>query len=175
VEVNGENYNYGEQPGGSGPVQKGQTAGIGFWNNRNGQALIKALNGGTGTQLAEWLAATLPDVYGTQAGDHSLVHQDGTFFSNDEVAAFFQRLFNQAGPKLDAQVLAVALAVYVTNEDLAGTTASAYGFQVSASGVGSATFDVGTSGAAFGVANGTTLTVMGLLFATDARTRTSTS
>ena len=43
------------------PVQNGQTAGIGFWNNKNGQALIKALNGGsTSTQLGDWLAATLP-------------------------------------------------------------------------------------------------------------------
>ena len=46
-------------------MQKGQTAGIGFWNNKNGQALIKALNGGpTSTQLGDWLAATFPHLLG---------------------------------------------------------------------------------------------------------------
>src|SRR5262249_29614663 len=48
---NGMNYNYGERPASTGAVHSGLTAGIGFWNNKNGQALIKALNGGTGTQL----------------------------------------------------------------------------------------------------------------------------
>jgi uncharacterized delta-60 repeat protein len=47
VEVNGLNYNFGEQPAATGAVKKGQAAGIGFWNNKNGQALIKAFNGGT--------------------------------------------------------------------------------------------------------------------------------
>ena len=43
----GVNYNFGERlPIGS-PVQQGQTAGIGFWQNKNGQALINALNGGS--------------------------------------------------------------------------------------------------------------------------------
>jgi hypothetical protein len=58
VEVNGENYNFGEQPSGTGPVQRGQTAGIGFWNNKNGQALIKALpvvtNPDGGQSVANW-------------------------------------------------------------------------------------------------------------------------
>src|SRR5262249_15741132 len=39
------NYNYGERPSATGTVGQGQAAGIGFWNNKNGQALIKALNG----------------------------------------------------------------------------------------------------------------------------------
>jgi hypothetical protein len=30
------NYNFGEQPAAGGSVQHGQTAGIGFWNNKNG-------------------------------------------------------------------------------------------------------------------------------------------
>src|SRR5207249_193115 len=38
---NGLNFNFGEQPAATGAVQHGQTAGIGFWNNKNGQALIK--------------------------------------------------------------------------------------------------------------------------------------
>ena len=40
--VDGLNYNFGELPPAGGKVRDGQTAGIGFWNNKRGQALIKA-------------------------------------------------------------------------------------------------------------------------------------
>ena len=44
------------------------TATIGFWHNKNGQALIKSLNGSSSsTQLGNWLAATFPQVYGEGA------------------------------------------------------------------------------------------------------------
>ena len=72
------------------------------------------------------------------------------------------------GPeKMDAQVMAVALATYVTNQTLAGTTAQSFGFLVTANGVGTATFNVGNGGAAFNVANNTSLAVLDLLFATN--------
>ncbi|HEY7309956.1 MAG TPA: SdrD B-like domain-containing protein [Gemmataceae bacterium] len=164
--VNGENYNFGEQPSGTGPVQKGQTAGIGFWNNKNGQALILAFNGGTGTQLADWLAAALPNMFGANAGSNDLAGQ-----SNAYVAALFQSDFVVKGTKVDAQVLATALSVYATNATLDNTqVATAYGFTVSGDGVGAATVNVGSNGDAFGVANNTTMTVMDLLLATDAQT-----
>jgi uncharacterized membrane protein len=163
--VHGLNYNYGERPPAGAGVQHGQTAGIGFWNNHNGQALIKRLNGGTGHQLGDWLAATLPNMYGASAGSNNLAGK-----SNADIAAFFQAEFSQTGPKLDAQVLATALSVYVTNATLDSTQVAAqYGFTVSGDGVGTATFNVGTSGDAFGVANNSTLTVMDLLLATDAQ------
>ena len=62
--VNRLDYNYGEQPPG-GAVHSGQAAGIGFWNNKNGQALIKALPvvtnaDGSVTSVANWLAAPCP-------------------------------------------------------------------------------------------------------------------
>src|SRR5204862_4255262 len=66
------NYNYGERPAATGSIQHGQTAGIGFWNNKNGQALIKALNGGVGTQLGDWLAATFPHMFSAAAGSNDL-------------------------------------------------------------------------------------------------------
>jgi hypothetical protein len=162
--VNGLNYNYGERPAATAPVQKGQTAAIGFWNNKNGQALIKSLNGGTGTQLGDWLAATFVNLYGANS-TNNLVGK-----SNAYVAALFQQDFLQKGQKLDAQVLATALSVYATNAtlDSAGVAAK-YGFTVSGDGVGTATFNVGSNGDAFGVANNTTLTVMDLLLATDAQ------
>jgi hypothetical protein len=166
LEVNGLNYNYGELPTATGSVQKGQTAGIGFWNNKHGQDLIKALNGGaTSTQLANWLAATLPHLFGVNAGSANLTGK-----SNDDVAALFLADFVLKGVKLDAQVLATALSVYATSATLDATgVAAAYGFTVSGDGVGTATVNVGSNGDAFGVANNTTMTVLDLLRATDAQ------
>jgi hypothetical protein len=165
VEVNGLNYNFGEQPPAGAGVHHGQTAGIGFWNNKNGQALIKALNGGSGTQLADWLAATLPNTFGKNAGSNDVAGQ-----SNAAIAALFQQDFVLKGVKLDAQLLATALAVYATSATLDPTqVAATYGFTVSASGAGTATANVGGNGDAFGVANNTTMTLLDLLLAADAQ------
>jgi streptogramin lyase len=171
IGLNGLNYNFGEQPQASGSVQKGQTAGIGFWNNKNGQALIKSFNGGsTSTQLAAWLAATLPHIFGIDAGSNALIHADGSYFTNSEVATRFQQDFVLKGVKLDAQLLATALSVYATNATLDNTGVAAnYGFIVSGDGVGTASVNVGLNGAAFGVANNSVLTVLDLLKATDAQ------
>lgn len=161
-----ENYNFGERPANGGSVGAGQTATIGFWQNKNGQNLIKALNGGANaTQLGSWLAATFPNMYGMLDG-----------VSNTDVASHYKSLFGRNGqsspggpPKVDAQIMATALAVYVTNQSLAGNTATAYGFQVTQFGVGTRTFNVGIRGAAFGVANNSSLSVMDLLLAVNAR------
>ena len=112
--------------------------------------------------MSSWLAATLPNLYGTNAGSHN-----PSGMTNAQVAAFYVDLFNQQGPKLDAQVLDTALDVYATTLSLGGTTARAYGFDVTAYGLGASTFNVGTNGAAFGVANGTALTVYAILEAAD--------
>jgi hypothetical protein len=164
--VDGINYNYGERPPAGGAVQPGQTATIGFWHNQNGQALIRALNGGSSsTQLANWLAATLPHTFGVHAGSNNLTGR-----SNAYVAALFQQDFVMRGVKLDAQLLATALSVYATNATLDPTeVAAAYGFTVSGDGAGTATANVGSNGNAFGVANNSTLTLMDLLLAADAQ------
>ena len=163
--VDAMNYNYGERPVATGRVHEGQTAGIGFWNNKHGQALIKALNGGVGTQLGDWLAATFPHMFGQFSGGNSLAGKDNAF-----VASFFQSRFVVHGQKLDAQVLATALAVYVTDPVLDNTgVGTPYGFTVGGDGVATATFNVGDDGAAFGVANSTKVTVMDLLLAADAQ------
>jgi SdrD B-like domain/PKD domain/Periplasmic copper-binding protein (NosD) len=168
------NYNFGERPLAGDQVHSGQTATIGFWQNGNGQSLLKSLNGGSGaTQLGNWLAATFPHMYGANAGANNLAGM-----TNAQVVGFYSSLFKRTSsvdgpPKVDAQALAVAFAVYVTNEDLAGTTAAAYGFHVTANGVGAATFDVGSANRdAFGLSStdSTTMTVMDILLATDART-----
>jgi protocatechuate 3,4-dioxygenase beta subunit len=161
------NYNFGElAPTDGRVICSGMTASIGFWNNKKGQALIKALNGSAqSTQLGNWLAATLPNMYADLAGK-----------TNAQVAAYYQDLFKNGkrcgllGPaKLDAQVMAVALATYVTNSSLAGTVAGSYGFRVTEDGVGVRTINVNLCGAAFGVANWSVQTVLQLLWATDAR------
>jgi hypothetical protein len=164
--VAGLNCNYGERPAATGHITKGQTADIGFWNNKNGQNLIKAFDGGTGTQLGDWLAATFPHMFGKLSGGNNLAGK-----TNAYVASFFQSRFALQGPKLDAQVLATALAVYVTNATLNPTGVGAtYGFVVRGNGLATATFNVGTNGAAFGVPDNTTMTVLDLLRAADAQT-----
>jgi hypothetical protein len=141
------------------PIQHGQSAGIGFWHGPRGQALIKSFNGGpSSTALAKWLAATFPNLYGTSAGSDNLTGQ-----TNAQVAAFYQKLFGLGGPKLDAQVLATALNVYATTSSLGGSAGVAYGFVVTAGGLGGSVSNVGASGAAFGVPNNATLTVLTIL------------
>jgi hypothetical protein len=148
----GVNYNFGERPAPGAGVRKGQAAGTGFWQNKSGQALIKSfslLNGSP--ELGNWLAATMPNVFGTYAG-----------FSNTQVAQAYQQKF-AFGDKLDAQLMATALNVYATNASLGGSSAASYGFAVGSYGLGDSTWNVGADGAAFGVANNSTLTVIQIL------------
>jgi len=175
VGVVGMEYDFGERPLAGDAVAAGQTATIGFWRNKKGQRLIKSLNGGCeSTQLANWLAATYPKIYGAEAGENDL-----TGLTNAEVARFYRKIFRAKkcgrwwrrkfkGPrKLDAQVMALAFATYVTNQSLAGDAATKYGFVVTEYGVGIATFNVGSAGEAFGVEDNTEMTVMDILKATN--------
>ena len=92
-------------------------------------------------------------MFGIDAGSNNLTGQ-----SNAAVAALFQEDFVLKGVKLDAQVLATALNVYVTKASLDSTGVAAhYGFTVSDHGVGTATVSIGRNGDAFGVANNSTL------------------
>jgi large repetitive protein len=143
---------------GNAPVDANDTATIGFWHNRNGQALILSLNGGsTSTALGNWLANTFPALNGPYSSYPT------SNKSNAYVANLFMTFFNASGQKTSAQILAAALAVYVTDTDLAGTVAAQYGFDVSASGTGAKTFNVGTNGSAIGLSNNTSYTVLQLL------------
>jgi hypothetical protein len=145
------------------PVTRGLTGIIKFWNARNGQALINSFNGGpSATALSAWLAGTLPGLYGAGAGAHNLTGK-----TNAQVAAFFQGLFRLPAPQADAQVLAVALNVYATTSSLGGSAGAAYGFTVSATGLGARSYNVGRNGEAVGVANNTTLNVYEMLLAVN--------
>ena len=143
-------------------VASGDTATIGFWQNKHGQALIRQ----GGTALADWLTNNFGNVFGD-----TFIGGDG-----DDVASFYRdQLFRQkskksAGPaKVDAQFMAVALATYFTSSNLTGNVASDYGFNVTNTGIGTKVVNVG-NGAAFGVANGSDLTIMQLLSATNDQT-----
>ena len=153
-------------------ITTGDTATIGFWQNKNGQKLIKSLNGSaSSTALASWLAATFPNLYGANAGNYSMLKSNGTPLTNTEVAAkYVANFFKVTGQKTNAQVFAVALATYITSTQLSGGNyAAPFGFNTSAAGVGSFTVSVGTSGAAFGVPNHTVLSLNALLAYTNSQ------
>src|SRR5262249_51880234 len=120
-------------------VQRGLAAGINFWHSKKGQALVTRFNGGpSAPALSTRLASTFPNLYGAGAGANDLTGK-----SNVQVAAFFQGLFALPRPKADAGVLAAALSVYTTTASLGGSAARAYGFTVSATGLGARSFNVG--------------------------------
>lgn len=137
----------------------GDTAGIGFWHNKNGQALINSLNGGpTSTQLGTWLANNYPCLFGNLNGQ-----------PNSVVAAQYLACFNVKGQKTYAQVMAAALAAYATSSALAGgSMAAEYGFNVSDSGTGAKSYNVGLYGSILGLSDNTSYTVAQLLQAADA-------
>jgi hypothetical protein len=139
-------------------VQNGLEGDIGLWHNKNGQALINAFNGGPdSTALSSWLVTNFANLYGYLAG-----------YTNAQVALYYQDLFAQPG-SLEAQVLATALNIYATTESLGGTVGRAYGFTVTATGLGADSFNVGADGTAFGVADNSTRNVYELLAAVDAQ------
>ena len=134
---------------------------IDAWARRN---RARGSGGSTSTALATWLALSFPNLYGAGAGANNLTGQ-----TNAQVAAFYLTQFDLTGPKVEAQVLAAALNVYATTSSLGGSAGVTYGFTVSATGLGAQSFNVGGDGAAFGVANYTTLNVYELLLAVNQR------
>ena len=144
-------------------ISSGDTATIGFWQNKHGQALIAE----GGSALANWLTTNFGNVFGN-------TFDSGT---GEDVADFFRtQLFKQkgtknAGPaKVDAQFMAVAFATFFTSSNLAGNVASTYGFNVTNTGIGTNVVNVGSNGAAFDVPDHTDMTIMQLLQATNALT-----
>src|SRR5262249_1044002 len=85
-------------------------------------------------------------------------------------AAIYQSLLAMPGSNLEAELLATALNIYATTQSLGGSTGQAYGFTVTATGLGANSFNVGADGAAVGVPNNSTLNVYELLKAVDPQT-----
>jgi hypothetical protein len=164
------------------PLGKGDTATIGFWHNKNGQALIDALNGGgttglTPTALGNWLAKNFPHLYGASVDPTNPLEKNLTGVNNAGVASFFSTIFGANGlSKTYAQVMAVALATYSTNSTLAGGTyAAGYGFNVSSGGIGGETFNVGSDGMGLGLTNNTPYAIFTILTAADTLAGTGTA
>lgn len=162
-------YDYDFTEAGS-SVHAGDTASIGFWQNKNGQALI---NQG-GAALVSWLNANFDKIFGTtfsngSSGDNAA--EVASFYKNE----FFTKKI-QGTSKVDAQFMATALATFFTSSNLSGgSVAAGYGFNVTATGIGTKVTNVGASGAAFDVANNTNMTIMSLLLATNNLTGGSAS
>ena len=151
-------------------VVSGDTATIGFWHNKNGQALINSLNGGSSsTALGSWLAVNFPNLYGAS----SVNNMNGKL--NSSVAALFQTFFNAKGAHTQAQILGAALACYVTDSVLAGNAASSYGFNISTTGIGVRIYNVQSDGKGIGLSNNTSYTVMQLLLQANADAINSTT
>jgi hypothetical protein len=141
-------------------LAKGCTATIGYWANKNGQVLLQSYTtSGTGS-IGSFLAATCPNLFGNLKGEN------GT-----QVAAYFLKAKAAASGAMNdyAQTLCTALDVWVTGSDPNGANgftpaAKAQGFvQQKGIGTGGCLYNVGNNGAAFGVANGTTMTILDML------------
>jgi hypothetical protein len=161
-------YNFGEQLALGSAVAGNQTQTIAWWNGSSGQALIKALNGGqTAKNLGNWLASNFNNLFGASAGSAN----DMTGKTNAQVAAYYQALYGNAAHRPEAETLALALAAYVTNSTLAGSTATSYGFAVSATGLATATVNVGSAGMAFGTDNNLVISIGELLSRANAHAK----
>jgi hypothetical protein len=71
--------------------------------------------------------------------------------NNAAVAALFLQFFGVSGQKTQAQIMVGALAAYVTLAG--GTYAGQYGFNLSASGTGAKSYNVGSDGSVIGLTN----------------------
>ena len=70
------------EPAAGDTLQRGQSAGIGFWNNRNGQALIKSLDGGVSWESVGGKSLSLkladhPDCPGTDPATGGIIYGNG--------------------------------------------------------------------------------------------------
>ena len=152
--ANGGNNAYG-----SCALVHGDAASTSFWAGSSGQNLINNLNGSSSsTKLASWLSSEFPGLF-----PKALI---GT--TNASVAAYFKKLKGNGATQLEAQILGTALAVYVSDSDLAGGNIGAsYGFNVSAGGTGAKAVNVGSNGSALGLANYSNVVIMTLLQQVD--------
>ncbi len=133
-----------------------------FWANL-GQTLIKQLGGAsTNTALGNWLATTYSNIFGGSILGNK---------TNTTVAAKYMTYYSTSGQKNSAQVMATALNVYASTLGLGGGYSSTYGFVPTDDGLGAATFDVGTNGAAFGVSNNSTISVDQMLLAINSNAK----
>ena len=167
------------------PLGAGGFATIGFWHNKNGQAVIDSFNGGsTQTELGTWLATSFPNLFGASNPyiSSTLASFQGSpttlaGLTNAQIAKVYENLWTPSGVTKNTyvQAFAVALGMYADNSALGyDSTAAKYGFKSVSGGGGSETYNVGSNGAAFGVANNSRLPILQLLQIVDANFSPST-
>jgi hypothetical protein len=146
-------------------IRSDQVEGHGFWHSKPGQALINSFNGGSSsTALGNWLAATLPNLFGSGAGASNTAGA-----TNARVAALYLSLNSLASPRLEAEILATALNVYATTASLGGQAARARGFFVDDFGLGAASLLPRAAGSALGLPSLAPVNVYQVLRAADAQ------
>jgi hypothetical protein len=133
----------------------GQFATIGFWHNKNGQAVINNFDSGpTSTKLGNSLTTNYKNLFGFSnpfisnllAGQPPAGTAGGLAgLTNSQIATLYKNLWTPKGLQKNTyiQAFAVAFGLYATG--------------------GQGSFNVGNNGAAFGVANGTTLPITTIL------------
>jgi hypothetical protein len=150
-------------------VAPGVSANLGFWGFAKGRALIASAQWGgpTGTALGNWLATNWPNLFGNL--DVATNHQVTNYYH----LLLMKNIGKNVTDATARAALSTALSVYATTTGLGwGSLAQADGFQQGFGGVGlgSTSYDVGTNGAAFGVADNTYVTVDDLLNSLDGQT-----
>jgi uncharacterized repeat protein (TIGR01451 family)/choice-of-anchor A domain-containing protein len=128
---------------------------VGYWQSSGGQAVIDSLNGSAKSRaLGNWLAKNFANLYGAVTGKNDLAGK-----TNAQVAAYYDSL-----AAVDQEVLATALSVYASSSTLSGgTMGKAAGLPVTAAGLGNATVNVGADGAAAGVRDYGTASLLSIL------------
>jgi uncharacterized repeat protein (TIGR01451 family) len=142
------------------PVQTNQTKPTNWLAGIAGQQMIQSFGLTVGGQtLGQWLASTLPRLFGGVAGAPNL-----SGFSNAQVASYYVNLF-RCSPvlMLDSEVMATAIYVFATTKSLGGNVGLAYGFSVTDPGLGAADQSVNQHGQAFLVPNFTSLNICKIL------------
>jgi uncharacterized protein (DUF2141 family) len=169
----GDNFGDTQPP----PVSGGQFATIGFWHNKNGQAVINSFNGSSSAvALGNWLATNFPHLFGASnpyisstLAQYHVSTLGG--LTNAQIAAVYLNLWTPSGASKNTyvQAFAVALGLYADTSSLGGasiasTLGAAFGFKIT--NLGGGTFSIGGNSAGFG---GTTLlTVFQILKFVDA-------
>jgi len=146
------------------PRRTDQTKPVNWWAGSLGQELIRRFGLTSGGQtLGQWLATNFPNLYGGANGAPNLSN-----FTNSQIGIFYMGLFNQQNMlKVDAEVMATALAVFATTQSLGGNVGQFYGFFVDSFGLGAYTWNIGFNGPAMGVPNFTVETVFQILAAAN--------
>ncbi|HLJ96422.1 MAG TPA: Ig-like domain-containing protein [Gemmataceae bacterium] len=135
-----------------------------FWEGGQGQQLIRRFGLTSSNQtLGQWLATTFPNLYGGVGGAPNV-----SIFTNSQIGSYYQSLFlSSQGSGLDVEILDTALDLFTTTSSLGGTVGQSYGFTVNSYGLGAYSWNIASSGAAFGTPNDTVLNVFQILLAAN--------